>query len=333
MHRIIVCLALATAVAHAQWQDPPTSGYATLNTFLQSLSAAQTGSGAPSSSCRAGKDVYTDTSVSPGARYYCDASNHWTKFPLQVFQLGQSNTVTTGLQDFSAATHLRMPVAAGYTPTTTGHFGFDSTAGVYKGFAAGAVKTFAYLDSNILGTAAGLTGYSIVTTVGNSGINTNIPTEAAVRAAITASGGGDLSSNVSSSVNQQIGIFSGTSGKLITPLNLTGLAKLTAGVPSAAVAGDIPDLSATYSTKTAGADLSGNLPSPTVIRVNGTLRTPELGRGSILGHDGRRDGHVDRDGELRRDWRSDPVCDRLACIRLPHAFRQRHSAGEQPGGR
>jgi hypothetical protein len=39
------------------------------------------------------------------------------------------NTWTTGVQDFSAATHLRVPSVASYTPTVDGHIGYDATAG------------------------------------------------------------------------------------------------------------------------------------------------------------------------------------------------------------
>lgn len=63
-------------------------------------------------------------------------------------------------QDFSAIAHLRLPVAAGYTPAATGHLGYDSTANVYKGFNGAAVKTFAFTDSNITGNAATATAFA-----------------------------------------------------------------------------------------------------------------------------------------------------------------------------
>lgn len=57
-------------------------------------------------------------------------------------------------------------------------------------------------------------GLSVVTTLGSPGTDTNIPTEQAVRSAISASGGGDVS-GPASSVDGNITTFSGTSGKLI----------------------------------------------------------------------------------------------------------------------
>lgn len=57
-------------------------------------------------------------------------------------------------------------------------------------------------------------GLAVTTTVGSPGSDTNIPTEMAVRSAISSSGGGDVS-GPASSVDGNITIFSGTSGKLI----------------------------------------------------------------------------------------------------------------------
>lgn len=73
----------------------------------------------------------------------------------------QDNNYTGALtQNFSAISHVRLPVSSGYTPSLTGHFGYDSATNTYKGY-TGSVKTFAFLDSNITGNAAGLTGKTI----------------------------------------------------------------------------------------------------------------------------------------------------------------------------
>jgi hypothetical protein len=55
---------------------------------------------------------------------------------------------------------------------------------------------------------------SLVTSVGSPGTDTNVPTEKAVRAAISTAGGGDVS-GPSSSVDTHVAVFDGTSGKLI----------------------------------------------------------------------------------------------------------------------
>lgn len=60
-----------------------------------------------------------------------------------------------------------------------------------------------------------------------------------INSVITASGAGlgDVTSVASDSLNHQIAVFAGTSGKVIEPFDVDGLAKLTDGVVSAAVAG------------------------------------------------------------------------------------------------
>lgn len=95
--------------------------------------------------------------------------------------------------------------------------------------------------ANSTGSAWG-TSYSVVTTLGTPGANTNLPTEAAVRAAISSAGGGDASTNTSTSVDSEIALFSGTAGKTIKRATGTGIAKVTSGVLGTAVAGDFPTL-------------------------------------------------------------------------------------------
>ena len=50
--------------------------------------------------------------------------------PTTVVLESQANTYTTGLQNFSAAT-AEMPISAGYAPTTSGLFGYNSTTNAF----------------------------------------------------------------------------------------------------------------------------------------------------------------------------------------------------------
>ena len=60
----------------------------------------------------------------------------------------QANTYSTGLQDLSAAT-LKIPIAAGCAPTTTGLFCIDSTSHTLEVAINGANKTLATTDGNV----------------------------------------------------------------------------------------------------------------------------------------------------------------------------------------
>ncbi len=57
-----------------------------------------------------------------------------------------ANTYTAGLQDFSAAT-LKLPIAAGYAPTTNGLAGFNSSNSTFVWGAAGATSVGLYLNA------------------------------------------------------------------------------------------------------------------------------------------------------------------------------------------
>jgi len=83
------------------------------------------------------------------------------------------NQSWAGTQDFASATHLRVVNAAGYTPTLNGHIGYDTTANSYKGYSGASVKTFAFLDSNITGTAANVTG-TVLATTGGTGLSSYV---------------------------------------------------------------------------------------------------------------------------------------------------------------
>ena len=74
-------------------------------------------------------------------------------------------------------------------------------------------------------------------------------------------GGGDASTNTATSVDNEIALFSSTTGKLLKRATITGLAKLTSGVLSAAVAGtdySTPSSTDTLTNKTFNANGTGN---------------------------------------------------------------------------
>lgn len=63
-----------------------------------------------------------------------------TNFPATIVQTGQSNTYSTGAQDFTSATSEIVPTSAGYAPTANGSIGFNSTQNCWSLGGAGAVN-------------------------------------------------------------------------------------------------------------------------------------------------------------------------------------------------
>lgn len=77
------------------------------------------------------------------------AGNPTLNVDTTVVQTDQSNTYSTGNQDFSAATSLKIVSAAGASPTSNGNIAYDSTSHTFEGGVNTANKTFAMTDGNI----------------------------------------------------------------------------------------------------------------------------------------------------------------------------------------
>lgn len=65
------------------------------------------------------------------ALMYIDTAVTTSQLPSVVVRKDTANTYTTGAQDFSLATSLTVPVAAGAVPTANGSIAYDSTNGKY----------------------------------------------------------------------------------------------------------------------------------------------------------------------------------------------------------
>jgi hypothetical protein len=88
----------------------------------------------------------------------------------------------------------------------------------------------------------------------------------------TPAGGGDVSSNTAISVDTELAVFSGTSGKTLKRATGTGMAKLTSGVLSTATAGTDYSTSSTAETLTNKTlNLSANTISGTTAQFNAAL--------------------------------------------------------------
>jgi len=156
---LTIILAFGLTDARAQYA-PSASGSPVAAAEINGKINHREGSGAPSSNCTVGKDVYTDTAA--GSVYWCSATNTWTKL-----QAGMTAASVVAL--------------------------FSSCSGTQ------------YLGADL--------------------------------ACHTVGGGGDASTNTSTSVVNEVSLFADTGGKTFKRASLTGLAKLTSGVLSAATAG------------------------------------------------------------------------------------------------
>jgi hypothetical protein len=83
--------------------------------------------------------------------------------PSTLVETDQGNTYTTGAQDFGSATSLKVPTAAGASPTASGLIAYDATSNTLEVGVNAANKTVAFTDSNITGNAATATTAAALT--------------------------------------------------------------------------------------------------------------------------------------------------------------------------
>lgn len=173
----------------------------------------------------------------------------------------QTGAYTTAQVD----TLLASKQAAGsYVPTTTTVAGHPLSSNV--------TITPADIGAQVAGSY--LTG-TLVTTVGNPGSNTNVPSEAAVRSAIAGSGGGTVSS-VGLTMPSGFAVANSpvtTTGTLAVTTSLSGYVKASGGAFTAGsiAAGDLPDTYVPTSRLVAGHALTGNV----------TVTASDVGLGSV----------------------------------------------------
>jgi hypothetical protein len=70
-----------------------------------------------------------------------------TNLPSTIVYNNQANTISTGLQNFAAAT-LKVPASASYAPTTSALFGYDTSANQFVGGVNGSKQTFPMLEAS-----------------------------------------------------------------------------------------------------------------------------------------------------------------------------------------
>lgn len=182
----------------------------------------------------AGADATTaDIADSTNKRYVTDA---------QLTVIGNTSGTNTGDQDLSSyalkTNVLELDNTTAFTPDAdyepaTKKYVDDELSGLGAGDVTGpASSTTDHIPQFSDTTGKVLKdGLGVVTTVGSPGTDTNVPTEMAVRAAISSSGFGDVS-GPASSTDGNIPIFSGTSGKLLSD----------SGINIADIGGTVEDL-------------------------------------------------------------------------------------------
>lgn len=121
-----------------------------------------------------------------------------------------------------------------------------------------------------------IAGSNITLTGTNDGNTTSVTIDATGGGG---GGGGDVSSNTATSVNSEIALFSGTTGKIIKRATGTGIAKITSGVLSTATSGTDYEVPLTFSTgltrstNTITVDTTQNIAKLSNLTSNGFVKT------------------------------------------------------------
>jgi len=157
----------------------------------------------------------------------------------QVVLNNQGNAFSTGLQDLSAAT-FKVPSSAGYAPTTSGLFGYNSTTNQYVGAPNGVTAVFTTLGNGTTGS-----GSNIVLGTGPSISSPSITTPT-----ITGALGGNLDFGANA---LEVEIANDTT----TGTTLSKVAKL-GGAPSKAIITATTDTAGAVGIVTGGAGTSSN---------------------------------------------------------------------------
>ena len=191
MKRTVIRLGLLAALLAspclAQWNfNIFLTGYPALNTFLQSLVAAQNGTSLPAT-CTLGKDFYFYTGSGGPTLYYCSATNVWTAtqgggsgFALQ----NSGTTIGSGLTTLNV-----QPDASTIVTTsvggTTGNVKYAINTATIPNIAASQAGLSTVADTGASGTAYAGCPTTTITTLTNGMEVTLIPAHAATGGATT----------------------------------------------------------------------------------------------------------------------------------------------------
>lgn len=144
--------------------------------------------------------------------------------PSTVVRTDQSNTYSTGAQNFSSATSLTSPVASGAAPTTSGQIAYDATANDLEYGDNGTNRKVANLDEAQIFTNKTISGSS--NTISNIA-NASLTNSAITIAGTSTSLGGSISQDTITGLGST-GLVARSAANTLTPRTLTaGSASIT----------------------------------------------------------------------------------------------------------